>query len=140
VVDDPKRSSFIMPSIIDRRAMVAISPAAASPVLACCCGKLEALLPQHLGAVATFAGSLRERVKARFASMGERRRCGNGCSGRIGSAGAGPRRLANQLADSLLADESQTVARWCWWALAPAIRSAHPARPAPDAAGGRGGL
>ncbi|MCS0542490.1 siroheme synthase CysG, partial [Aeromonas veronii] len=70
VVDDPKRSSFIMPSIIDRSPlMVAISSGGKAPVLARLLReKLEALLPQHLGAVAAFAGSLRERVKARFAS------------------------------------------------------------------------
>ena len=69
-------ASLIMPSIIDRSPlMVAISSGGKAPVLARLLReKLEALLPQHLGAVAAFAGSLRERVKARFASMGERRR------------------------------------------------------------------
>ncbi|MGY4041284.1 uroporphyrinogen-III C-methyltransferase [Aeromonas hydrophila] len=61
VVDDPQRSSFIMPSIIDRSPlMVAISSGGKAPVLARLLReKLEALLPQHLGAVAAFAGSLR---------------------------------------------------------------------------------
>ncbi len=51
VVDDPKRSSFIMPSIIDRSPlMVAISSGGKAPVLARLLReKLEALLPQHLG-------------------------------------------------------------------------------------------
>ena len=64
VVDDPKRSSFIMPSIIDRSPlMVAISSGGKAPVLARLLReKLEALLPQHLGTVATVAGRLRERV------------------------------------------------------------------------------
>ena len=73
--------------------------------------KLEALLPQHLGAVAAFAGSLRERVKARFASMGERRRFWERLLGadRLGQALArGDGASANQLADSLFAEESQT--------------------------------
>ncbi|MGL6476042.1 siroheme synthase CysG [Aeromonas hydrophila] len=113
VVDDPKRSSFIMPSIIDRSPlMVAISSGGKAPVLARLLReKLEALLPQHLGAVAAFAGSLRERVKARFASMGERRRFWERLIGadRLGQALArGDSASANQLADSLFADESQT--------------------------------
>ncbi|WP_421201432.1 siroheme synthase CysG [Aeromonas enteropelogenes] len=113
VVDDPKRSSFIMPSIIDRSPlMVAISSGGKAPVLARLLReKLEALLPQHLGAVAAFAGSLRDRVKARFATMGERRRFWERLLGadRLGQALArGDHASANQLADSLFADESQT--------------------------------
>ncbi|WP_415870501.1 siroheme synthase CysG [Aeromonas caviae] len=113
VVDDPKRSSFIMPSIIDRSPlMVAISSGGKAPVLARLLReKLEALLPQHLGAVATFAGSLRERVKARFAIMGERRRFWERLLGadRLGQALArGDHASAHQLADNLFADESQT--------------------------------
>ncbi|KHA58203.1 siroheme synthase [Aeromonas hydrophila] len=113
VVDDPKRSSFIMPSIIDRSPlMVAISSGGKAPVLARLLReKLEALLPQHLGAVAAYAGSLRERVKARFASMGERRHFWERLLGadRLGQALArGDSASANQLADSLFADESQT--------------------------------
>ncbi|WP_421259353.1 siroheme synthase CysG [Aeromonas sp. 602826] len=114
VVDDPKRSSFIMPSIIDRSPlMVAISSGGKAPVLARLLReKLEALLPQHLGAVAAFAGSLRERVKARFASMGERRRFWERLLGadRLGQALArGDSASANQLADSLFADECNTA-------------------------------
>ncbi|WP_033137290.1 siroheme synthase CysG, partial [Aeromonas finlandensis] len=114
VVDDPKRSSFIMPSIIDRSPlMVAISSGGKAPVLARLLReKLEALLPQHLGAVAIFAGSLRERVKARFASMGERRRFWERLLGadRLGQALArGDHASAHQLADNLFADESQSA-------------------------------
>lgn len=113
VVDDPKRSSFIMPSIIDRSPlMVAISSGGKAPVLARLLReKLEAMLPQHLGAVAAFAGRLRDRVKARFASMGERRRFWERLLGadRLGQALArGDSASANQLADTLFADESQT--------------------------------
>ncbi|WP_439835552.1 siroheme synthase CysG [Aeromonas enteropelogenes] len=113
VVDDPKRSSFIMPSIIDRSPlMVAISSGGKAPVLARLLReKLEAMLPQHLGAVAAFAGSLRDRVKARFATMGERRRFWERLLGadRLGQALAqGDSASANQLADNLFADESQT--------------------------------
>ncbi|ENO3979490.1 uroporphyrinogen-III C-methyltransferase [Aeromonas veronii] len=113
VVDDPKRSSFIMPSIIDRSPLiVAISSGGKAPVLARLLReKLEALLPQHLGAVATFAGSLRERVKARFTSMGERRSFWERLLGadRLGQALArGDSASAHQLADNLFADGSQT--------------------------------
>ena len=61
--------------------------------------------------MATFAGSLRERVKARFATMGERRRFWERLLGtdRLGQALArGDSASANQLADNLFADESQT--------------------------------
>ncbi|MEG0008679.1 MAG: siroheme synthase CysG [Aeromonas sp.] len=113
VVDDPKRSSFIMPSIIDRSPlMVAISSGGKAPVLARLLReKLEALLPQHLGAVAAFAGGLRERVKARFASMGERRQFWERLLGadRLGQALArGDKAAANQLADGLFADDAST--------------------------------
>ncbi|MEB8479335.1 siroheme synthase CysG [Cronobacter malonaticus] len=76
VVDAPKQASFIMPSIIDRSPlMVAISSGGTSPVLARLLREnLEALLPQHLGKVAGYAGQLRRRVKQTFASMSERRR------------------------------------------------------------------
>nr|WP_281732737.1 siroheme synthase CysG [Franconibacter sp. IITDAS19] len=76
VVDAPKQASFIMPSIIDRSPlMVAISSGGTSPVLARLLReKLEALLPQHIGELARYAGKLRKRVKATFATMSERRR------------------------------------------------------------------
>ncbi|MFA7261347.1 MAG: siroheme synthase CysG [Aeromonas bestiarum] len=111
VVDDPKRSSFIMPSIIDRSPlMVAISSGGKAPVLARLLReKLEALLPQHLGAVAAFAGGLRERVKARFTSMGERRQFWERLLGadRLGQALArGDKASANQLADALFAEDA----------------------------------
>lgn len=111
VVDDPKRSSFIMPSIIDRSPlMVAISSGGKAPVLARLLReKLEALLPQHLGAVAAFAGGLRERVKARFATMGERRQFWERLLGadRLAQALArGDKAAANQLADTLFAEDA----------------------------------
>jgi uroporphyrin-III C-methyltransferase/precorrin-2 dehydrogenase/sirohydrochlorin ferrochelatase len=76
VVDAPKQASFIMPSIIDRSPlMVAVSSGGTSPVLARLLReKLEALLPQHLGKVAHYAGQLRGRVKQTFSTMSERRR------------------------------------------------------------------
>lgn len=65
-----------MPSIIDRSPlMVAVSSGGTSPVLARLLReKLEAILPQHLGQVARYAGQLRARVKTTFATVGERRR------------------------------------------------------------------
>jgi len=76
VVDDPKRASFIMPSIIDRSPIVvAVSSGGKAPVLARLLReKLEAILPQHLGRLAQLGGSLRQRVKRRFADAGARRR------------------------------------------------------------------
>ena len=146
VVDDPKRSSFIMPSIIDRSPlMVAISSGGKAPVLARLLReKLEALLPQHLGAVAAFAGSLRERVKARFASMGERRRFWERLLGadRLGQALArGGSRFCPPAGRQPVCRRMQH--RWRSGAGGSGPRRsgpAHPTRPAPDAAGGRGGL
>lgn len=134
VVDDPKRSSFIMPSIIDRSPlMVAISSGGKAPVLARLLReKLEALLPQHLGAVAAFAGSLRERVKARFASMGERRRFWERLLGadRLGQALArGMAPLPTSWPTACLPRRARPVARWCWWGQAPAIRACSPCTP-----------
>jgi uroporphyrin-III C-methyltransferase/precorrin-2 dehydrogenase/sirohydrochlorin ferrochelatase len=76
VVDAPKQASFIMPSIIDRSPlMVAVSSGGTSPVLARLLReKLESVLPLHLGKIARYAGTLRGRVKEKFATMGERRR------------------------------------------------------------------
>ncbi|QCG49698.1 siroheme synthase CysG [Aeromonas schubertii] len=113
VVDDPKRSSFIMPSIIDRSPlMVAISSGGQAPVLARLLReKLEAMLPQHLGKLAAFAGSLRGRVKARFAGLTERRRFWERLLGadRLGQALArGDEAAASQLADALFAEEGKT--------------------------------
>lgn len=76
VVDAPKQASFIMPSIIDRSPlMIAVSSGGTSPVLARLLReKLESILPLHLGKIASYAGTLRSRVKAKFSTMAERRR------------------------------------------------------------------
>jgi len=75
LVDAPEQASAIMPSIIDRSPlMVAVSSGGSAPVLARLLReKLEAMLPQHLGQLAQFAGKLRARVKTEFHSMGQRR-------------------------------------------------------------------
>lgn len=76
VVDSPKNASFIMPSIIDRSPIiVAVSSAGKAPVLARLLReKLEAILPQHLGKLANYAGYLRQKVKTVYGSLTERRR------------------------------------------------------------------
>lgn len=75
LVDAPEQASAIMPSIIDRSPlMVAVSSGGCAPVLARLLReKIEAMLPQHLGQLASLAGTLRARVKQRFASMAQRR-------------------------------------------------------------------
>lgn len=76
VVDAPAQASFIMPSIIDRSPlMVAVSSGGRSPVLARLLREnLEAILPQHLGHLARYAGTLRSRVKQHFSGIPQRRR------------------------------------------------------------------
>ena len=76
LVDAPEQASVIMPSIIDRSPLVvAVSSGGTAPVLARLLReKLEALLPQHIGQLARYAGSLRRRVKSTFVSVSERRR------------------------------------------------------------------
>ena len=76
VVDDPTISSFIMPSIVDRSPIiVAISSGGKAPVLARLIReKLEALLPMHIGRLATISGEFRHRVKKVIKSVSLRRR------------------------------------------------------------------
>ncbi|WP_133406763.1 siroheme synthase CysG [Parashewanella tropica] len=64
VVDDTKRCSFIVPSIVDRSPIiVAISSSGRAPVLARLIReKLEAILPQHLGKMAEIAGRFRTKL------------------------------------------------------------------------------
>ena len=76
VVDDRELSSFIMPAIIDRSPVqIAVSTGGTSPVLARLIReRLETLLDGSLGSLAAFAEHWRERIKARFADIGARRR------------------------------------------------------------------
>ena len=76
VVDDQKRCSFIVPSIVDRSPLiVAISSSGQAPVLARLLReKLESLLPQHLGKMAQISGQFRERLKEKLGSITERRK------------------------------------------------------------------
>lgn len=75
VVDDTQRCSFIIPSIIDRSPIiVAVSSSGKAPVLARLIReKLEALLPQHLGRMATIAGDFRARLAKTVTSFSARR-------------------------------------------------------------------
>ncbi|MEI6897787.1 MAG: siroheme synthase CysG [Psychromonas sp.] len=76
VVDDPLLSSFIMPSIVDRSPIVvAISSGGKAPVLARLIReKLEALLPMHIGRLATISGEFRHHVKKAIKNVSLRRR------------------------------------------------------------------
>lgn len=74
-VDDAALSTFITPSIVDRDpVVVAIGTEGTAPVLGMGLrGKIEALLPQALGKLATAASGLRDHVAERV-PQGNRRR------------------------------------------------------------------
>jgi uroporphyrin-III C-methyltransferase / precorrin-2 dehydrogenase / sirohydrochlorin ferrochelatase len=74
VVDDPRRSSFIFPAIVDRSpVIIAVGTEGQAPVLARRLREqLEALLPARLGALARFAG-LRRRTVHQALRPSERR-------------------------------------------------------------------
>ncbi len=76
VVDDPAVSTYISPSIVDRSPLlVAVSTGGQAPVLARLVRQqLERWLPVRLGDLAEWAGSWRERVKARLPDVALRRR------------------------------------------------------------------
>ena len=65
VVDDPDKSTFIFPAIVDRSPiLIAISSGGAAPVLARRVREqLEALIPARLGDLARFMGERRAAVK-----------------------------------------------------------------------------
>lgn len=75
VVDQPELCTVIMPAIIDRSpVMVAVSSGGAAPVLTRNLRtRLEGLLPQGLGKLATLSARFRQKVKARFKHLSERR-------------------------------------------------------------------
>ena len=101
-VDRPALSDFIMPSIVDRSpVIVAVSTGGAAPVLARQIrAAIEALLPADLGRLAEAAERMRNVVRARMPSLGERRRFWDGFF-RNWRAG---RLLAHRAADEAVLD------------------------------------
>ena len=75
VVDDRELSTAIMPAIVDRSPiLIAVSSGGESPVLTTRIRQqLEHLFPHNLGKLANFAGEWRNKVKARFRTIQERR-------------------------------------------------------------------
>jgi uroporphyrin-III C-methyltransferase / precorrin-2 dehydrogenase / sirohydrochlorin ferrochelatase len=76
VVDDRDLSRFIVPAIVDRSpVLVAVASSGDAPVLTRRLReKLEAFLPQRLGALAKLAGKLRPAIKSRIEGASTRRR------------------------------------------------------------------
>lgn len=75
VADRPALSDFIMPAIVDRDdVIVAISTGGASPTLAGILrGRIEAMLPERIGALARLAGTFRAQVNALLGDPARRR-------------------------------------------------------------------
>ncbi len=75
VVDEPELCTFTMPSIIDRTPLtVAISTEGTSPTLARMIrSRIESMLPQPYGNLATLLGSFRERCKSLYDNATDRR-------------------------------------------------------------------
>lgn len=75
VVDAPALCTFVIPSLINRSPIViAVSSGGKAPLLARMLrAKLETMVPASYGRLAALAAEFRDQVKARFASMQERR-------------------------------------------------------------------
>lgn len=75
VVDNPQLCTFIMPSIIDRSPIVAaVSSSGVSPVLARIVRtRLETLIPEAYGKLGLLVADYRDKVKAKFSTLNERR-------------------------------------------------------------------
>ena len=87
VVDRPGLCDFTTPSIIDRDdVVIAISTGGAAPVLGQRLrGKIEALLPARLGALARFAKSFRDDVKKSVPASARRKLWGKVFDGPVGA-------------------------------------------------------
>lgn len=102
VADRPALCDFILPAIVDRdEIVVAVSTGGASPTLATLLrGRIEAALPERLGAVARLAATFRAQVNALIGEPARRRaffrRLVEGPAARLALAGdeAGARRAA----------------------------------------------
>jgi uroporphyrin-III C-methyltransferase/precorrin-2 dehydrogenase/sirohydrochlorin ferrochelatase len=102
VADRPALCDFILPAIVDRdEIVVAVSTGGASPTLATILrGRIEAVLPERLGAVARLAATFRAQVAALITEPARRRaffrRLVEGPAARLALAGddAGARRAA----------------------------------------------
>ena len=75
MVENPEQGSFIMPSIVDRSPVqIAVSTGGASPVLARMIRtKLEGCIPAGYGRLAALVDGFREKVKARFSNVEQRK-------------------------------------------------------------------
>jgi uroporphyrin-III C-methyltransferase/precorrin-2 dehydrogenase/sirohydrochlorin ferrochelatase len=108
VADRPALCDFILPAIVDRdEIVVAVSTGGASPTLATVLrGRIEAALPERLGAVARLAATFRAQVNALIGEPARRRaffrRLVEGPAARLALAGdeAGARRAALSELDS----------------------------------------
>ena len=102
VADRPSFCDFILPAIVDRDGVVvAISTGGSSPTLATVLrGRIEAALPERLGAIARLAVTFRAQVKALIRDPARRRAffrsLVEGPAGRLAMAGdeVGARRVA----------------------------------------------
>ena len=102
VADRPALCDFIMPAIVDRDGVVvAISTSGASPTLASVLrGRIEAVLPERIGTLASLAVTFRGQVNALIADPARRRaflrHLVEGPAARLALAGdeAGARRVA----------------------------------------------
>jgi len=101
VADRPALCDFILPAIVDRdEVVVAVSTGGASPTLATVLrARIEAVLPERIGALARLAAIFRTQVNALIAAPARRRafwrRFVEGPAGRLALAGdeAGARRV-----------------------------------------------